>query len=91
VRRGHGSWRGKKIAQYHLPTYIFINNASMSINTRCDVFVNYTPADFHSNAVASFLATEGSTRRIARDDRPSRPAHPACWIQTDKVFVVVMN
>jgi hypothetical protein len=38
---------------------------------------------------ASFLATEGSTRRMARDGRPSRPARPARWIQTDSASGVI--
>jgi len=37
---------------------------------------------------ASFLAAEGSTRRMIRNNRPSFPARPARWIQTDKAFGV---
>jgi hypothetical protein len=39
--------------------------------------------------LAIFLATEGSTRRIARDGRPSRPARPARWIQTERACGVI--
>jgi hypothetical protein len=49
-------------------------------------FEGFWPLDDFAVGV---LATEGSTRRMARDGRPSRPASPARCIQTDRASGVM--